>query len=123
MARKQDSRGNEGNSRYTSNWIGIYKDERSRVKELGNQGGELLHPDVEQYLSDGWKLSLSYSAQWSNWVVSITPKEVSGFQSNNVYLFRHADFTTCCGYIRYFFAELVENGDDRLRSTDNDFSW
>lgn len=123
MARQSnESRPNSSGS-FKIRYIDLNPAERDSVEHYQTQHSPILHADLEQFVSDGWKVSINYSTSWRNWVISISPKEVKEYPSNFVYIFRHADFERCCGYIRYFFSELAPNGDARLRDEADGYSW
>ena len=97
--------------------------ERNQIIEYCDERLIDLTSRMEEWTSDGWKISISYSVGWGNYVCSITAKEVKNRDSRTIYLFRHMDFSRIVGFLQFFFGVMVENDDARLRGNDTTHDW
>lgn len=104
-------------------YIEFSEKERSEIVSLIDEGDIDLATLVEEKATDGWKISISYSGSWSNFVCSVTPKEVPDFENNAVFMFRHADFSRVLGFLQFLFGYMVPNRDDRLNPPREEFNW
>lgn len=101
--------------KFQSVYLQFSEAERHEIASLSGEERSIGGTDFEEWCIDGWKISISYSKAWNNWVFSFTPKEVSEMPSNLVYIVRHRDFERCIQITHFFFNYMVPNGDSRLR--------
>lgn len=123
MPRKGQTQNNDRFSQFKSVYLDFSDRERDQIVKWGADRSNDLSDLMEQYTTDGWKISLSYSAGWSAYVCSITPKDVSDYEGNRVFIFRNANYSRIVGFLCYFFGEMVPNSDARLRGEVSDIDW
>lgn len=123
MSKRQPNKSSSNGLNFKSIWLDFSEKERQEIVGLIQDDTRSLEQMFEEAAQDGWKISVSYSVGWDNYIVSFTPKDVRGYPKNTTWIFRHSDFTRIVGVVRFFFGFMVPNGDSRLRDAGGDNDW
>jgi hypothetical protein len=124
MARRSDNKGSKNTLQdYKPIYLDFSERERAEIIKAASGGDYDFPGDLEQRIGDGWKVSLSHSLAWDNYILTITPKEVSGFSGGAVFMFRHKEYDRLLHVFRYFFSVMVEQGDKRLQGEVESTNW
>lgn len=110
-------------SQFRTVYLDFNDNERAEIVQLIDSGGDIISGELYERCEDGWKISISYSASWGNYVCSITPKEVPEYEAGRVFIFRHEDSSRIDGFLRFFFSVMVPNHDARLQGEERIDRW
>lgn len=123
MPRRKKSSKPQKDVQFKPVWIDFSENERKHIVQLGESEAAELGTSLEEWTTDGWKVSLSYSAGWGAFVCSISTKSVEPYNDGSVYMFRHPRFSRAVGFLGYFFGHMVENTDVRLEGDADPEDW